>query len=140
MIGYFDSSAFVKLLIDEPASDVADQLWDACDLAVSSRLAFPEVRAALTAAGRNHRLNASQVLVAERDWVQFWESVRVVELTADVASDAGRLARQHDLSGADAVHLASALAIDSDALGFASWDRRLRIGAAEAGLAVVPNR
>ena len=34
---YFDASAFVKLLAEEPGSDLAAQLWDGCDAAVASR-------------------------------------------------------------------------------------------------------
>ena len=35
-IVYFDSSAFVKLLLDEFGSDLTAALWNACDGAVSS--------------------------------------------------------------------------------------------------------
>jgi prevent-host-death family protein len=40
-IVYFDSSAFVKLVVEEDGSEVAATLWDGCDAAVSSRLAYP---------------------------------------------------------------------------------------------------
>jgi predicted nucleic acid-binding protein len=53
---YFDSSALVKLVVDEDGSDLAAELWDGCDAALASRLAYPEVRAALAAACRNHDL------------------------------------------------------------------------------------
>ncbi|MCY4493642.1 MAG: type II toxin-antitoxin system VapC family toxin [Acidimicrobiaceae bacterium] len=56
-IVYFDSSALVKLLVEESGSDVAAALWDGCDAAVSSRLSYLEVCAALAAAGRNHDLD-----------------------------------------------------------------------------------
>ena len=42
-IVYFDSSAFVKLVVEEEGSDLAAALWDGCDAAVSSRLVYPEV-------------------------------------------------------------------------------------------------
>jgi len=54
---YFGSSALVNLLVEEAGSELAAELWDGCDAAVSSRLACPEVRAALAAAGRNHDLD-----------------------------------------------------------------------------------
>ena len=38
-IVYFDSSAFVKLVVEEDGSEVAATLWDGCAAAVSSRLA-----------------------------------------------------------------------------------------------------
>jgi len=30
---YFDASAFVKLLVDEPGSELVVALWDGCDAA-----------------------------------------------------------------------------------------------------------
>jgi predicted nucleic acid-binding protein len=135
---YFDSSAFVKLLVEEEASDVVSDLWRGCDAPVSSRLAHVDVRAALAAAGRDHRLNTSAVRTAVQDWGRFWSVTRPVELTKAVEQHAGELAGAHALRGADAVHLASALAVDSGDLVFASWDRRLAAGADAVGLAVVP--
>ena len=107
---YFDSSALVKLLVEEPGSDVAAALWDGCDAAFSSRLANPEVSAALAAAHRNHQLDDSQLGVARRTWSRFWGSMRPVELTESVEQHAAGLVAAHALRGADAVHLASALA------------------------------
>ncbi|KPU49079.1 ribonuclease VapC45 [Mycobacterium tuberculosis] len=69
---YFDASAFVKLLTTETGSSLASALWDGCDAALSSRLAYPEVRAALAAAARNHDLTESELADAERDWEDFW--------------------------------------------------------------------
>ena len=46
---YFDSSALVKLVIGEAGTELAVELWDGCDAALASRLAYPEVRAALAA-------------------------------------------------------------------------------------------
>jgi len=135
---YFDSSALVKLVLDEVGSDIAAALWNACDVALSSRLAYPEVCAALAAADRNHDLTKSEASAAALDWELFWASMRPVELSADVERAAGSLAATHHLRGADAVHLASALAIGSTALTVAVWDRRLHAGAAAVGLSVAP--
>jgi hypothetical protein len=63
-----------------------------------------------------------------------------VELTAAVEQHAGRLAGRRALRGADAVHLASALAIADPELVLAVWDRRLHVGATAAGLRVAPTR
>jgi hypothetical protein len=137
-IVYFDSSAFVKLLVDEDGSELAADLWDGCDAAVSSRLAYPEVRAALAAAGRAHRLDPAGRRRAERAWEEFWAATRPVELTGVVTATAGRLAGEHALRGADAMHLASLLAVGAAGAWFAVWDRRLRAAADAAGVRVVP--
>lgn len=137
-IVYFDSSAFVKLVVEEDSSDLAAALWDGCDAAVSSRLAYPQVRAALAAAGGDHRLDTEARRQAEAAWEEYWAATRAVELTEGVAARAGRLAGEHALRGADAVHLASALVVGSDELLFACWDQRLRSGAEATGLRLVP--
>jgi hypothetical protein len=135
---YFDSSAFVKLVAEEDGSDLAADLWDGCDAAVSSRLAYPEVRAALAAAKRSHQIRDREAETAERDWEEFWAATRPVELTPSVEQHAGHLASAYALRGADAVHLASALAIGKPDVVVAAWDRRLRDGVVAAGLSIAP--
>lgn len=135
---YFDASAFVKLLVEEHGTELAIALWDGCDAAVSSRLAYPEVRAALAAAHRNHDLDAPGLEQAEQGWEEFWGATRPVELTPAVAGHAGELAKEHGLRGADAVHLASAIAMSDRRLIVAAWDRRLHAGAVAARLGVAP--
>jgi len=135
---YFDSRALVQLVVEETGRDLVAQLWDGCDAAVASRLAYPEVRAALAAAGRNRDLDDNGLAAAEQAWEEYWSATRPVELTRAVERHAGRLASQHALRGADAVHLASALAIGDGGLIIAVWDRRLRAGAQASGLGVVP--
>lgn len=135
---YFDSSALVKLVVEENGSDLAAAMWDGCDAALSSRLAYPEVCAALAAAGRNHDLHKTDLVSAERAWDDHWAEIRPVELTAPVERHAGQLARTHGLRGADAMHLASALVIGDPDLVVAVWDERLHAGVRTAHLRVAP--
>ena len=135
---YFDASASVKLLADEEGSELAAGLWDGCDAAVASRLAYPEVCAALAAAGRNRDLTGEEVRLAAQSWEDFWAATRPVELTPAVERRAGELAHAHALKGADAVHLASALAIGDPGLIVAVWDRRLHAAVTAVGLRVAP--
>jgi predicted nucleic acid-binding protein len=137
-IVYFDSSAFVKLVVEEEGSDLAAELWDGCDAALSSRLSYPEVRAALAAAARNHQLTARGLDLAASTWEDFWSATRPVELTGEIEQLAGQLASEHALRGADAVHLASSLAIGTRDLVVAVWDRRLHASAAACELRVAP--
>ena len=135
---YFDSSAFVKLVLNEPGSEIAAGVWDGCDEAVSSRLSYPEVRAALAAAERSRLLTGDSARDAVRLWDGLWSETTPVELTGAVEREAGELAYAHALRGADAVHLASAVVLGDDSVVVAAWDRRLRDGAIGIGLAVVP--
>lgn len=137
---YFDASAFVKLLVEEPGSGLAAALWDGSDAAVSSRLAYAEVWAALAGARRNHDIDEAGFRSAGAAWADFWEATRPVELSVAIERQAGRLAVEHALRGADAVHLASALALGDPGLVVAVWDRRFHAGAKATGLAVAPAR
>ena len=137
-IVYFDASAFVKLVVEEDGSDLAAALWDGCDAALSSRLAYPEVCAALAAAGRNRQIDEGDLRSAQRSWKGFWAATRPVELTERVGRRAGVLARAHGLRGADAVHLASALAIGDPEIVVAVWDEHLAAGADAERLRIAP--
>ena len=139
MIAYFDSSAIVKLVVDEDGSETAARVWDACDDAVASRLAYVEVFAALAEGRRAHRLNDRAYDLARSSWATLATSTRWVELTEQIARDAGELAAKHALSGADATHLSSALAVGADVAAFVTWDRRLATAAKSESMAIAPS-
>lgn len=137
---YFDSSALVKLVIDENGSDSAALLWDRADSVLTSRVAYPEVRAALAAAHRSARLDVRSHRRATADWVALHQAVRFAELTAQLEVEAGDLAEKHALSGFDAIHLASSLTIASMPIVVATWDHRLHLAAQAEGLATLPEQ
>jgi predicted nucleic acid-binding protein len=138
VLAYFDSSALVKLLVEEQGTPVALAVWDGCDVAVSSLLAVPELSAALSAAARAGRLSEQELASARTLWQALWSTMYAVDVVAPLAQDAAVLAEQHALRGADAVHLASALRTASPTSLFVAWDGRLREAAAALGLALVP--
>jgi predicted nucleic acid-binding protein len=136
---YLDTSALVKLLIDEDASDIADDLFDATGDLHTCRIAYPETRAAIAAASRAGRLDD-----AERDRARdaldtlVWPDLVVIEVTSELATAAGDLAEAWSLRGFHAVHLAAALEVASDDLIVATWDARLWHAARAEGLRVTP--
>lgn len=137
-VAYFDASALVKLVIDEAGSDDAALLWDGADAVVTSRVAHPEVRAALAAAHRASRLDDEGHLEAKAEWEGFHQALRHVELTPQLEADAGDLAERYALSGCDAIHLASALTLTELPIIVATWDARLLGAARSAGLSSLP--
>lgn len=46
MIAYFDTSAVVPLLVQEPATEQCSRLWDEATRVLTVRLTYPEARAA----------------------------------------------------------------------------------------------
>lgn len=74
---------------------------------------------------------------AWRSWEQLRSGVRVVEVTPALADEAARLAEDHVLGAAGAVHLASAMVLSEADVVLVVWDARLRDAALAAGLPVV---
>lgn len=64
--------------------------------------------------------------------------LEMVGVDARLARVAGDLAERHALRGYDAVHLASALAVEDVNLVMATWDRDLASAAAAQQRTVVP--
>ncbi|MDR2896664.1 MAG: type II toxin-antitoxin system VapC family toxin [Propionibacteriaceae bacterium] len=137
MIGYVDTSAVVPLIIHEPSSDRCVDLWMRCDIRLSSVIVVAEAMAAIAMAHRLDRLTDQQhaqacdLLEAQLDEFTF------ITPTLTIARAAGRLADDHGLRGNDAIHLASALAVNEPHLVMISGDRVLLEAAAVANLATI---
>ena len=119
---YLDSSALLKLLIEEPES-AALATWLAersDDPPVSSELARLEVVRAARRLDPNIATSARS-LISQLDLIPT-DSVLINE-----AADAGKPL----LRSLDAIHLASALSIRADLTAFVAYDDRL-VSAAEA--------
>ena len=133
---FFDTSALLKLVLDEQGRELVDDLWAGCDLATASRLGGVEVRAGLASAHRDGRLDAETWSASLGEWDRIEGMIWPIELTSTSGSVAGALAAEHRLTGADAVQLASALSVSAGDLIVAVFDRRLRQACLDAGLAV----
>jgi predicted nucleic acid-binding protein len=131
LIVYFDTSAILPIVIEEPSSLAASRLWDEADRAVSSRLVYVEGRAALAMAHRMKRVDGRGLRAGVEELEALYEQVDAVEVTGDLVREAGALAERFGLRGYDAVHLASAQLVDDPELVFASGDQDL-LGAARA--------
>lgn len=139
MIAYFDTSALVKLFLrDERGADVAARVWDASDVVFTSRIAYPEARAALAAAHRLGRLTAIALARARDALADVFVQLTVVELSAPLSESAGDVAERFALRAFDAVHLASALTIADAPTSLVTWDDQLANAARMAGLDVTP--
>jgi hypothetical protein len=122
---YLDSSALVKLALTEPESAaLISYLSERQDQAlVSSALHRTEVLRAIWQAEPG----------ALTRGVRLVRRIGRVSLTSEVLDNAATLPPQR-LGTADAIHLASALAVRRDLSAFVAYDKRLLDAAAEAGL------
>lgn len=131
MNSYFETSAIVKLVIAEEGSEEAGALWDASDVAITSRLAYAEARAALAAARRSRRLSSDGLSDAKSALEDRFGELDILDVSEAIVRSAGDLAEEHALRAFDALHLASALALGAEVI-LVTWDRDL----AKAGRAL----
>lgn len=136
MIAYFDTSALIPLLIEEPGSEHATRVWDAAERVVTVRVAYPEGRAALARARRLGRLTPRAYRTCRDGFEDVWRQLDRVEVTAGLAQRAGDLAEQLGLRGYDAVHLAAAETVADPELVVVAGNGPLCDAAASLCLAV----
>jgi predicted nucleic acid-binding protein len=128
---YLDSSALVKLAVTEPeTAALARWLAERADQPlVSSALHRAEVPRAVWQAEPGALPRSYRVI----------KRIAKVALTADVLDNSATLPPQA-LGPAQAIHLASALALKKDLTAFVAYDERLLAAAADAGLPVAAPR
>jgi len=137
MILYLDTSALVKLYVEEAHSDLVREAVNQASLMTSHAIAYAEARAAF-----RRRANDPKYAAALPQWrVDFeadWARIQVLEVTHDLIRRAGDLADAHNLRGYDSVHLAAAEAVWQALPGvdfrFAAFDTKLMAAAKALGM------
>jgi predicted nucleic acid-binding protein len=131
MTVYVESSALLKLYLDEPESaDAAEMLsgehW------TSGRHTLVEVRRNLARA-----LDDDALEVARRRFASDWERIDVVEVDERTCALAANLAESTGLRSLDALHLGAAESLDVN-IPLITFDRRLAGAARSRGWTVLP--
>lgn len=138
MSRYLDSSALLKLLIRERGTDAMNALWSRRDDSYASLIGYAELRSAVAAAIRSHRIHALGRADAHAEVEVLWRSLLAVDIDVDLVRAAGDLTGRHRLRTSDAIHLASAIRIRESDTAFVAFDERLRKAAATEGFPVLP--
>ncbi len=133
---YFDTSALVPLLIDEPTSSNCGELWDGADNVICTRWGYVEAVAAIAMAERLNRVSATESANGRRVLDELWPAIDIIELRHELMIVASRLAVRHGLRGYDATHCAAALEANDAYLVAASGDKRLLAAWRTEGIAV----
>lgn len=125
---YLDTSALVKLYVEEEGSHVVRSAIERAGLSATSAIAYVEARAALVRRLHEGGLSVGEYRRVVRDLDGDWNHYLVVEVTDSLIREGARLAEKHRLRAYDAVHVASAVAVHrrlAEPVVFASWDHNL---------------
>ena len=109
---YLDTSAFVKLFVQEDGSERVRALTGGrmgADVLLVSRLGYTEAYVSLARMVHLGRITAAEFPNLQGSLDDYWDqSIQEVELTKEVLEDARQLAQRFPLRTYDAIHLASA--------------------------------
>ena len=132
---YVDSSAFLKRYIEEPDSELAEDLLRSDPDWVSAAHTEVEVRRNLA-----RLLSAGPLLKAREFFVKDWERTAVVALDPTTCRRAVQIAETTLARSLAALHLAAAERVlaSPNRLRLITFDRRLADAARILGIAVVP--
>ncbi|MBF5051962.1 type II toxin-antitoxin system VapC family toxin [Alloalcanivorax venustensis] len=139
MIVYLDTSAFLKLYLDEDGGDRTREAIDKAGVICTHLITYVEMRAALARAHRMQRITDAELIQYQEQFERDWITVRTVNIDIPMVRRAGELAARHGLRGYDSVHLAGADRVRSikpirKPMIFAAFDKKLLAAAQELGL------
>lgn len=137
---YLDTSALVKLYVEEEGSVAVREAVVEAETVATSMIAYVEARAAFARRRRERRLSRSGHDRTIRELEADWEHYVALEVTSGLIRKAAELAEAHALRAYDAVHLASAKLLRErvrEPILFAAWDSNLLTAARREGLNLV---
>lgn len=138
---FCDTSALIKLLIDEPNSAQIHQATERAELIAACRITWAEAMAAMARRQRDDPTSADEIESARERLSMLWPSFIIVEVSQQLVEAAGRFADGFALRGYDSVQLAAAYELHVNAdqkVLFACYDRRLNQAAQLLQLEVLP--
>jgi predicted nucleic acid-binding protein len=131
----------IKLLVEEPGSDIANQAYDSSAAASTSAVAYLEASSALARMQKGARLSSQAYRAALHDRDELWAELEVHAVTDSLIGAASRAAAEHALRAYDCLHLATiATFADAERVTVACWDRDLRMAVSEYGFTLLPDR
>lgn len=130
MIAYLDSSAIVKLVVEEAETEALGRTLEGWSALATSRLSRVEVPRALAAKG-GAAVGAGRAAI---------EALLLVPLDDVVLDAAAARISPPTLRSLDAVHVASAISLGDDLAVLITYDERMLAAAGPAGIEVLAPR
>jgi uncharacterized protein len=138
---YLDTSALVKLYIQEMHSDEVRMLVDTAESVGTSILTYAEIASAMARATRLQLISDDSARPTWNNFVNDWLNFTRLKLSMPLTERAATLAWDYGLRGYDAIHLSAALtwqdALEERIL-LATFDRILWNAGDKAGIRVWP--
>lgn len=137
---YIDTSALIKLFVQEDYSDSVRQWLEEADVVATGLITRAETAAGINRLTRMQILDQAQCNLALENFRKEWNDYHRIPITEQIVARAELLTCQFVLRGYDAVHLACALTwqdlLDAP-VSLATYDLELSEAAQKNGVAVL---
>jgi uncharacterized protein len=140
LILFCDTSALVKLYVQEDGSEVVMEQAEASETVAVCRIAWVEIMSAFARRAREVPQDAPALDRARRRFAADWPHCLTLELTQGVAELAGEYAEAFALRAYDSVQLAAVMTLHRETAGdlrFACFDNRLTKAARVLGIGAI---
>ncbi len=139
MIVYLDTSALIKLFVDEPQTGIVANTLDKAQSVFTHLITYTEARAALARALRMRRMTTEALCSHKAALEHYWNDLEVIMPDMPLVKHAGDLAETYALRGYDSIHLAAAelVANQGVACTFACFDQALNSAARALGMQTI---
>ena len=137
MILYLDTSALLKIYLDEPGTALVKSAVAEAETTATSEIAYVELCAALARRHRGGDISQTAYRRTLADIDADAKRVMYLDVSRHVIRAAADAAAAYALRGYDALHLASALELQSrsgESIIFGCWDATLTAAAMKARL------
>ena len=127
MILYLDTSALVRLYVEERGTATMTAAVERASSVATARVTYTEARATFARLERAGAITRPERRRLARNLDDDWSAMTIVDISERLVHRAGDLAERHALRGYDAVQLAAALTIKAEGgeIEFSSFDLRL---------------
>ena len=127
MILYVDTSALVKLYVEEAGTRGVVARVEHAEAVATALITYAEARAALARYRREGGITGADLRRAVRELDRDWRTYNIVDLSDSLVHSAGALAERHALRGYDAMQLAAAMELRAvgGPVEFCAFDGRL---------------
>ena len=139
MISYLDTSALVKLYIEETGTDLVQEFANKSKILATSIVAYAEARAAFKRGLNEKIIEDKKYSICCQNLRNDWNHYLKVNIDNHLILLAGDLAERHNIRGFDSIHMASAIILKTKVnindIVFLCWDKKLLEAAIKEGLA-----
>ncbi len=129
---YIDTSALMKVYVNENASEECQRILKSDPTWITARHTWVEVMRNLP-----RLLDRPELRRQEKEFRSDWRSMSVIDLDQQTCERAAEIARTHTVRTLDALHLAAAVRAGGASLPFVTYDLRQAQAARALGLTVL---